>query len=64
MEAKDLEQADYRAPVQMKDGRAGKLLGALGMDGLFVIDFPGVGVQKIHFSRLGILREQGGRIVE
>jgi hypothetical protein len=64
MEAKDIEQVDYRQPVQMKDGRIGKLRGAPGPDGLFVIDFADGGVQKIHFSRLRILLDQGGRLAE
>ncbi len=50
MEQKDLEQVDYNQPVQMKDGRLGKLRGPPGGDGLLVLDFPGGGVQKIHFS--------------
>ena len=64
MEAKELEQVDYNQPVQMKDGRLGKLRGAPGRDGLLVIDFPDGGVQKIHYSRLKVLREQGGRVSE
>jgi hypothetical protein len=64
MEIRDLEQVDYSQPVQMRDGRRGKLRGAPGVDGLLVIDFPDGGVQKIHFSMLRLLRDQGGRVAE
>jgi hypothetical protein len=64
MEQKDLDQVDYNQTVQMKDGRLGKLRGPPGRDGLLIMDFPDGGVQKIHFSRLVMLREQGGRVAE
>jgi len=64
MDVKELEQVDYSQPVQMRDGRLGKLRGAPGKDGLLVIDFSDGGVQKIHFSMLRLLRDQRGRIAE
>jgi len=64
MDAKELEQVDYSQPVQMRDGRLGKLRGPPSKDGLLVIDFPDGGVQKIHFSMLRLLPGQGGKIAE
>ena len=59
MEKKDIELVDYNAPVQMRDGRLGKLRGAPGPDGLFVMDFPDGGVQKIHFTLLKVDQKLG-----
>jgi hypothetical protein len=64
MEMHEIAQVDYSQPLVMRNGREGKPRNPVGSDGLFTFDFADGSVQKIHYSKLRLLKEKGGQLAE